>query len=105
MMTQQIPFNTVNVITAANTVLIQGLIPVSVNSDTEVGLSVPFPKTGRNNSKASRISSVPQVNVKILSTLAFFSSSAAEMISSGQINSSIETEKYREICFNESRLG
>ena len=53
----------------------------------------------------SRISSVPQVNVKSLSTLAFFSSSAAEMISSGQINSSIETEKYREICFNESRLG
>lgn len=87
------------------TVLIQGLIPESSYKVTEDEESAPFPKTGRNSSRTSKKSSALQINDRYLSIHSFFSTSAAEMISSEQIRSSIVTEKYLEISFRESRFG
>ena len=105
MTTPQIPFKTVNPIREKNKGLIHLLKPVIAYNVTEVGLSLPFPNTGRSSSNARNISSILQISDMYLSTHSFFSSSAAEIISSEQIRSSIDTEKYLDISFNESRLG
>ena len=104
-MIPQIPFKTVTPIKTANTILIQELRPVLSNNVTEAGVSALFPNTGKNNKSTIRVSNVQQIKEIYLSMHALFSSSAAIMISSEQIRSSIVTEKYLEISFRESRFG
>ena len=101
----QAPSRTMAQMIAANVDFSQELTPVSSNRATVAVESAPFPKAGMNSSTARSTSSAPQMSERYLSANALFSSAAASMISSGQISSSIETEKKRDSAFSESMLG
>ena len=102
MITPLIPFRIAMLIITINNVFTHGLIPVSPNRDTAPEESVPFPNAGINTSIASRASSTQQMRETYLLTNSRLSFSATVIISSGQIRSSIVTEKNRDISFNES---
>ena len=87
------PFRTVSTIMHRNTIFSQVCTLVRPKSDTAAGAPSPFPNKGKNIRPAVKRSRALLVKDMVFPANACFSFSAMVMISSGQISSSIETEK------------